>query len=155
MVDSYQIALIQMYSKMGAVSENVAKAESYIRQAAAHGAVLIMLPEMFHSGVNFNNMREDMNYAEDIDGPTITHMRTLPRELSVYLLCPLVVRLGDGIWENTAYLIDRTGMVLGGYAKTHPVGDERVLLQRVTRNPEDYKEIQSVIHPSETCGPKF
>lgn len=135
MLDSYKIALIQMYSELGKVEKNVAKADQYIRQAAGQKAKLVMLPEMFNSGVNFTCMHEDLEYAEKIDGNTLSHMRVLAKELNIYLLCPLVVLLGENIWENRAFLIDNQGQVLGSYAKTHPVGDERKLLQRGTDYP--------------------
>lgn len=135
MLNSYKIALVQMYSELGEVEKNVAKAEGYIRQAARQGAKLIMLPEMFHSGINFNCMREDLEFAEKIDGPTLSRMTSLAKELEVYLLCPIVVLLGENIWENRAFFIDNQGQILGSYAKTHPVGDERVLLQRGTQYP--------------------
>lgn len=135
MQQPYKVALVQMYSKMGDVSYNVQKADRYIRQAASNGASLILLPEMFNSGINFNNMKEDMNYAERVDGHTLTHMRKLSKELSVFLLCPLVIDVGTQQWENTAFLIGDDGAILGRYAKTHPVGDERILLQRGTLYP--------------------
>lgn len=135
MLQHYKVALIQMYSEMGNVAYNVAKAERYIRQAAANNAKLILLPEMFHSGINFNNMREGMNYAERVDGPTLTQIRSIASELSVFILCPILVDTGNQHWENTAFLIGGCGEILGSYAKTHPVGDERILLQRGTRYP--------------------
>ena len=156
-LDSYKVALIQMYSKLGQVQENVDKAERYIRQAAENGANLVMLPEMFNSGINFNNMKEDLEYAECPDGKTLTYMRGLAKELSLYMLCPLVVELEPGKYENTAFLIAPDGSLIGSYAKTHPVGDERILLQRGTRYPIFDTELGkigiSICY--DTCFPEF
>lgn len=130
-----KIAIVQMYSKFDDVQGNVNKAESYVREAASHGAQLVVLPEMFNTGVNFNDMKADMAYAERIDGPTLSHFSQLAGELKIHLLCPILVETGLKKWENTAFLIDDEGRILGGYAKTHPVGDERILLQRGTKYP--------------------
>lgn len=134
-MNNFKIALIQMYSEFNNVKGNVEKAEKRIREAAQKGAKLIALPEMFNTGVNFNDMMEDMKYAERTDGPTLTRFSKLAAELKVHILCPVLVDVGEKQWENTAFLIDDEGILLGGYAKTHPVGDERTLLQRGTKYP--------------------
>ena len=46
----YQIAMIQMDCDLFHVSNNLDKAEKQIREAAAHGAKLICLPEVFNVG---------------------------------------------------------------------------------------------------------
>ena len=135
MLKEYKLALIQMHSEWGIVASNNDKAERYIRQAAANGSKLILLPEMFHCGIDFTNMRENMDYAERIDGPTLTRFRALAAELNVYILCPVLIDTGTQQWENTAFLLGDQGELIGSYAKTHPVGDERMLLQRGTRYP--------------------
>lgn len=129
------IAIVQMYSEFGNISGNVLKAERYVRLAAEGGAQLIILPEMFNTGVNFNDMEADMTYAEPPDGPTLRRFAELAKEKRVHILCPLLVEVERGKWENKAFLIDDEGRVLGGYAKTHPVGDERRLLLRGTSYP--------------------
>ena len=45
----YQIAMIQMDCDLFHVSNNLDKAEKQIREAAAHGAKLICLPEVFNA----------------------------------------------------------------------------------------------------------
>lgn len=46
----YQIAMLQMNCDLFHVSNNLDKAEKQIREAAAHGAKLICLPEVFNVG---------------------------------------------------------------------------------------------------------
>ena len=46
----YQIAMLQMDCDLFHVSNNLDKAEKQIREAAAHGAKLICLPEVFNVG---------------------------------------------------------------------------------------------------------
>ena len=75
-----------------------------------------------------------MKLAETEDGPSLTRMRTLAKELSVFILAPIFLSTPSGV-ENSAFLIDDTGTILGHYSKTHPVGDERTYLQRGNQYP--------------------
>ena len=75
-----------------------------------------------------------MKLAEIEDGPSLTRMRSLAKELSVFILAPILFSTPSGV-ENSAFLIDDTGTILGHYSKTHPVGDERTYLQRGTQYP--------------------
>lgn len=131
----YQIAMIQMSSKMLDPKSNIKKAEAYLRQAAANGAKLVLLPESFAAGYDGTRIPEMMALAEPQDGVTITRMRELAAQLGIFVLAPIFYRNGAGGVENRAFLIDDTGCVLGGYSKTHPVGEERRLLCRGTEYP--------------------
>ena len=130
----YQIAMLQMDCDLFHVSNNLDKAEKQIREAAAHGAKLICLPEVFNVGYLGTCIPDMMKLAEIEDGPSLTRMRSLAKELSVFILAPILFSTPSGV-ENSAFLIDDTGTILGHYSKTHPVGDERTYLQRGTQYP--------------------
>lgn len=132
---SYQVAMIQMASDFLNLDANLSKAEKYIRTAAVNGAKLICLPESFDLGYICTRIPEMMAMAQDEDGPTVLFMKNLAKELSVHILAPSFWKGPNGEVENRAYLIDDEGTLLGNYAKTHPVGDERILLQRGTHYP--------------------
>ena len=125
----YQIAMLQMDCDLFHVSNNLDKAEKQIREAAAHGAKLICLPEVFNVGYLGTCIPDMMKLAEIEDGPSLTRMRSLAKELSVFILAPILFSTPSGV-ENSAFLIDDTGTILGHYSKTHPVGDERTYLLR-------------------------
>ncbi|MCF0173658.1 MAG: carbon-nitrogen hydrolase family protein [Bacteroidales bacterium] len=108
---------------------NVVKAVTYVRQAADHGAKLVCLPEGFNTGYLGSDVPGMMSLAEPLDGPTITKMSQLAKELGVFLLAPIFCKFQNGV-ENTAVLIDDEGKIAGTYSKTHPVGDERTYLSR-------------------------
>ena len=131
----YEIAMIQMASVFLDRKANLKKAASYVRTAAAHGAKLICLPESFDAGYDGTRIPDMMAMAQDENGETVNFMKALAAELRVYLLAPAFWRGADGAVENRAYLIDDEGKLLGHYAKSHPVGDERSLLQRGTEYP--------------------
>ncbi len=130
----YEVALIQMDCPLFQVEENLSKAERMIRQAAAHGASLICLPEAFNIGYLGTEIPGMMDHAEPQDGPSLTAMKALAKELGVFLVAPIFYAGPQGV-ENTAFLIDDEGTVLGSYSKTHPVGDERQNLHRGNRYP--------------------
>lgn len=130
----YEVALIQMDCALLDVQSNLNKAEGLVRQAAAHGAKLICLPEVFHAGYLGSRIPDMMVCAETEEGPSLTRMRALARELGVHVLAPILYSTPEGV-ENTAFLLDDQGEILGHYSKTHPVGDERTCLHRGSRYP--------------------
>lgn len=131
----YTIALVQMIPAFLDREANLRKAEQNLRQAASQGAKLVCLPESFNLGYDGTRIPDMMAQAETEDGPTLIHMRSLAKELGVYVLSPIFFRRSDGGVENRAFLLDDQGTLLGGYSKTHPVGEERRLLHRGTEYP--------------------
>ena len=131
----YQIALVQMSCRFLDRAANLKKAEARIREAADHGAKLVCLPESFDAGYDGTRIPDMMAMAQGEDGESLTFMKALAKELGVHILAPVFWRTPEGGVENRAFLIDDTGTLLGGYSKTHPVGDERKLLQRGKEYP--------------------
>ncbi len=131
---SYEVALIQMDCALFDVSANLDKAERLIFQAAQHGAKLVCLPEVFNVGYLGSRIPEMARLAETSEGPSLARMKALARELQLFLLAPILLSTPEGV-ENTAFLIDDSGDLVGSYSKTHPVGDERNYLHRGTRYP--------------------
>ena len=60
--------------------------------------------------------------AEPLDGESVTVMRKLAAELSVYLVALIIYAAANGEAENTAVLINDEGEIEGIYSKSHPVG---------------------------------
>lgn len=113
----YQVAMIQMASDFLNRKENLAKAEGYIRTAAANGAKLICLPESFDVGYISTRIPEMMAAAENEQCETVLFMKALAKELGVHILAPAFWKSQDGAVENRAYLIDDEGTLLGSYSK--------------------------------------
>lgn len=130
----YEIALIQMDCAFLQVGENVRKATEKIREAAMHGAKLVCLPEGFHTGYLGSDIPAMVRLAETLEGPTISTMRELAKELEIFILAPIIYAATNGA-QNTAVLIGDDGNIIGTYSKTHPVGDEQKYLQRGTKYP--------------------
>ena len=113
------VAAVQM-SMSDVVDENVATAERLVRAAAADGAQIVLIPELFE-GFYFcvDQLPEHFARAQPLDGhPTVEHFRKVAAELHVVL--PLsVYELAGKATFNTVVMIDADGSVLGTYRKSH------------------------------------
>ncbi|CAN1502654.1 COG0388 Predicted amidohydrolase [Spirosomataceae bacterium] len=113
------IGLIQM-SCTGNVQENIAKTIVKIREVAAKGAQIICLQELF-SSLYFCDIEDHENFklGEAIPGPTTETMQSVAKELGVVLIVSLFEKRAQGLYHNTAAIIDADGSYLGKYRKMH------------------------------------
>jgi N-carbamoylputrescine amidase len=92
-----------------------------IRQAAAAGSQIVCLQEIFY-GPYFCAEQTIRWYdsSERIpDGPTTKLMQALAKDLHMAIVLPIYEVEGEGIYYNTAAVIDNEGRYLGKYRKTH------------------------------------
>jgi N-carbamoylputrescine amidase len=111
--------LIQMAACAGKQA-NIEKSVIKIREAAAMGAQIICLQELFAS--EYFCWEENYEYfglAEEIPGPTTKIFAELARELQVVLVASLFEKRTQGIYHNTIAVIDADGSYLGKYRKHH------------------------------------
>jgi N-carbamoylputrescine amidase len=93
----------------------------YIGEAAAAGAQIVCLQEIFY-GPYFCAEQQIRwyDFTEPVpDGPTIRLMQDLARQHRVALVVPVYEIEQDGVYYNTAAVIDGTGKYLGKYRKSH------------------------------------
>lgn len=96
--------------------DNRARAAALVGQAAADGAALVVLPELFASLGPGWAMREA---AEVLDGPTVIWARETAERHGIWLLAgSLVERSGEHLY-NTAPLISPGGDLAAWYRKVH------------------------------------
>jgi predicted amidohydrolase len=85
------------------------------------GADLVVLPELWDVGY-FAFDRYDAE-AQPLDGPTVSMLAPLARELGCHIHAGSVVeRTTEGALRNTAVVIDPTGSVVLTYSKIHVFG---------------------------------
>lgn len=111
--------------------------ESRIRSAEAEGARVMLLPELFASP--YFCQEEDHSFfslSEAADGPTVSKMRDLAKELSVVIVVPFFERVAAGVYFNTAAVIDADGTVLGQYRKMH-IPDDPGFYEKFYFSPGD------------------
>jgi len=91
-----------------------------IREAAARGAQVICLKELFNAPYFAKSLRpEYFNLAEPVPGRTTDTLRALAAELHVVLVIPIYEREGPGVYRNSAAVVDADGSLLGVYRKMH------------------------------------
>src|ERR1700730_6665905 len=117
--DKFRIALIQMSCAVDP-NENLAKTEWKIREAAAAGARVICLQELFRSQYFCREEKAELfALAESIPGPTTETLGKLARELEVVVIASLFERRTAGLYHNTAAVIGADGEIEGIYRKMH------------------------------------
>jgi predicted amidohydrolase len=102
-----KVAAIQCSSELGAVATNRARLTAVVKQAAAQGAKIIVLPETSITGYLSQDLRvnwyiqgkplepafigkDPSLYAEEVPGPSTQHFSELAKQLGVYITVPFM-----------------------------------------------------------------
>jgi beta-ureidopropionase len=92
-----------------------------LREAASQGAQVACLQELFY-GPYFCQVQDPQWYGwtEEVPGgPTVSLMQDLARELNLVLVVPVYEVEQEGVYYNTAAVIDADGSYLGKHRKNH------------------------------------
>ncbi|MDX2287105.1 MAG: carbon-nitrogen hydrolase [Bacteroidia bacterium] len=114
------VGLVQTYCTAD-VADNRARTLAGIREAAAKGAKIVSTQELFCS-LYFCDVEAYGNFAlaEPIpDGPSVRELQALAAELGIVIVASLFERRAQGVYHNTAAVIDAGGEFLGIYRKQH------------------------------------
>ncbi|MEG0291105.1 MAG: carbon-nitrogen hydrolase family protein [Anaerovoracaceae bacterium] len=95
---------------------NIHKAEQMIRAAAAEGANVIALPEIWNSPYAVRHFREN---SEEDGGATYTFMSEIAKELGIYLIGGSIPELCNDEVYNTSYSFNKEGELIGKHRKVH------------------------------------
>jgi N-carbamoylputrescine amidase len=99
---------------------NIEKAVNLIRKAAAKGAQIICLQELFASlYFCWEESYDNFSLAEPVPGNTTRRLQDLAASLDVVLLASLFEKRAKGIYHNTLAVINADGTFLGKYRKNH------------------------------------
>ncbi|MFN0061822.1 MAG: N-carbamoylputrescine amidase [Myxococcaceae bacterium] len=104
----------------GALSENVAKVEKLVREAAKRGAHVVLPSELFEGPYFCREERDTFfSWAKPLDGhPTLKRFQALAAELKVVMPVSLFEKAGPEYYNSIA-MLDADGTVLGTYRKSH------------------------------------
>lgn len=130
------VGLIQM-SCTADPQANLEKAVVRIREAAARGAQVICLQELFRS--QYFCQQQDpglFDLAEPIPGPTTELLASVARESEVVLIVSVFERRTAGIYHNTAVVLDADGSLGGLYRKMH-IPDDPLYYEKYYFTPGD------------------
>ncbi|MBN8652815.1 MAG: carbon-nitrogen hydrolase [Cytophagales bacterium] len=117
--------------------ENLAKAIENVREAAAKGAQIVCLQELFTS-LYFCDVEDYENFklAEAIPGPSTESLSTVAKELGVVIIASLFEKRTEGLYHNTTAVIDADGKYLGKYRKMH-IPDDPAYYEKFYFTPGD------------------
>ncbi len=134
--DKFKVGLVQMACGLDA-DANLRYAAEKIREAAAKGAQIICLQELFRS--QYFCREEDarlFDLAETIPGPSTELLAPLAKELGVVLVASLFEKRATGLYHNTAVILDADGTQLGIYRKMH-IPDDPLFFEKFYFTPGD------------------
>src|ERR1700676_2240578 len=136
MQESFRIGLVQSSCALDP-NENLAKTEWKIREAAAGGAQVICLQELFRSQYFCREENAELfALAEPIPGHSTEVLGKLARELGVVIIASLFERRAAGLYHNTAAVIDTNGEIAGLYRKMH-IPDDPLYFEKFYFTPGD------------------
>lgn len=134
-----QIALCQLPVKADKQA-NLNLAATKLQEAAAGGAQLAILPEMFNCPYNIHCFRD---YAEEIpSGETTNHLASLARTHGLFLVGGSIPELSGELLYNTSVVFNPQGEIIARHRKIH-LFDVRV------KNGIEFTESR-VLSPGET-----
>ncbi len=130
------IGIVQM-SCVKDKSANLNKAKEKIREAAAKGAQIVCLQELFTS-LYFCDVEDYDNFslAEPIPGPSTEALQRIAAETKTVIIGSLFEKRAGGIYHNTTVVIDADGTYLGKYRKMH-IPDDPAFYEKFYFTPGD------------------
>jgi len=116
---------------------NLQKATEKVKEAAANGAQIVCLPELFTS-LYFCDVEDYDNFklAEPIPGPSSEALSKIAKELGVVIIASLFEKRTQGLYHNTTAILDADGTYLGKYRKMH-IPDDPAYYEKFYFTPGD------------------
>jgi N-carbamoylputrescine amidase len=132
----FHVGLVQM-SCSPHPEQNMAKAVLRIREAAARGAQIVCLQELFRSQYFCREENHDLfNLAEAIPGPSTETLGAVAKELGLVIIASLFERRAAGLYHNTAVVLNTEGAIAGVYRKMH-IPDDPLYYEKFYFTPGD------------------
>jgi N-carbamoylputrescine amidase len=117
--------------------ENLARAAARVEEAAGRGARIVCLQELFRS--HYPCQTEDparFDWAEPIPGPSTEALGKVAARCGVAVVASLFERRGEGLYHNTAVVLDPEGRIAGRYRKMH-IPDDPLYYEKFYFTPGD------------------
>jgi N-carbamoylputrescine amidase len=129
---------------------NLATAERLVRDAAARGAKIACLPELFNTMYFCVDTKpEYFDWAEPVPGPTTERMGALAASLGIVLIAPVFEKAPDGHYFNTAAVLGPDGRFIGKYRKSS------IPFMDASRSPEPRGNEKYFFSPGDLGFPTF
>ena len=111
-----RVAVIQFEVHAGDVAYNQKVAESHIRNAKVKGAELVLLPELWNTGYDLENLTK---IAEPLTGKSVKLLQKLANELDIFIIGGSIAEKKEGRYYNTSVVINQKGEIVTKYRKIH------------------------------------
>ena len=121
----------------GDAKSNMDKAIAGIKDAAAKGANIVCLQELFTS-LYFCDVEDYENFklAEPVPGPSTDILSAVAKEAGVVVIASLFEKRAQGLYHNTTAVLDADGSYLGKYRKMH-IPDDPAYFEKFYFTPGD------------------
>ncbi len=135
-MSTVKVGLVQM-SCTADKEGNLQKAIVKVREAAAMGAQIVCLQELFTS-LYFCDVEDYENFklAEPIPGPSTDALSKVAAETGVVIIASLFEKRAQGLYHNTTAVLDADGAYLGKYRKMH-IPDDPAYYEKFYFTPGD------------------
>ena len=126
-----KIGFIQMEPKLLDLNANLSKAETLIKDAAKQNAKLIVLPELFDTGYNFETKEEVEEIAQQIpDGETTQFLMDQAKKHDMFIVAGTAEKDEKGKLYNSAVIVGPIGEgYIGKYRKVHLFYREKLFFE--------------------------
>jgi N-carbamoylputrescine amidase len=134
--EKFKIGLVQMSCSTNP-DTNLNKAIAGIREAATKGAEIVCLQELFRSQYFCREENAALfDLAETIPGPSTEAIGAVAKELGVAVVASLFEKRAQGLYHNTAAILDADGSLKGIYRKMH-IPDDPLYFEKFYFTPGD------------------
>lgn len=149
MKKSLKIGIVQL-AITGDIEQNKRKLQDAIATCAKQGAELVVLQEL-HNTPYFCQTENVSNFdlAETIPGPSTDFYGKIAKRCGVVLVTSLFEKRAEGLYHNTAVVIEKDGSIAGRYRKMH-IPDDPAYYEKFYFTPGDLG-----FHPIQTSVGKL
>lgn len=129
------------------IEQNKQRLQSAIESCAKQGAELVVLQEL-HNTPYFCQTENVLNFdlAEPIPGPSTDFYGSVAKHCGVVLVTSLFEKRAEGLYHNTAVVIEKDGTIAGLYRKMH-IPDDPAYYEKFYFTPGDlgFQPIQTSV----------
>ncbi len=133
---TFRIGLVQMSCAVDP-NQNLEKTVWRVREAAARGAQIVCLQELFRSQYFCRQESAELfALAEAIPGPSTEVLGMIAHELGIVIIASLFERRAAGLYHNTAAVLSTDGEIAALYRKMH-IPDDPLYFEKYYFTPGD------------------
>lgn len=136
MSGNVRLSIVQMRDA-GSSHACIDSAIRLIDEAAAEGAQIVCLQELFHGPYPCQSEDHRMfDLAESIPGPITERIGKIAKQHEIVVVAPIFEQRAAGLYHNSAAVIDADGSIAGVYRKMH-IPDDPLFYEKFYFAPGD------------------